>query len=116
MAVGGLPDAGTGLDGVKERRNLPLDGMLEAPHPRVGQPADDLHGLRGVAVQEVACHQHAVVDLTVEFDLLLVGKHVVEQAGVVGRGVLHRLQRARTGYLRRQRHVSRQPGQAHREP
>jgi hypothetical protein len=116
MAVGGLPDTGTGLDGVKEPRKLRLDGMLEAPHPRVRQVTDDLHGLLGVAVQEVAYHQHAVVDLPFEFDLLSVGEHVVEQAGVVGRGVLHRLQRARSGHLRRQRHVARQPGQAHREP
>ena len=43
-----------------------------------------------VEAEEVLHDEDAVVELALELDLLLVGEDVVEQAGVVLRGVLQR--------------------------
>src|SRR5205814_1258889 len=88
---------------VEEGGELDGEDVLELAHPGGDQVVDDLDGLVHAAVKEVLRDEHAVVQLALELDLLLVGEQVVEQADIVGGRVLQRLDRAGGVHLGQQR-------------
>ncbi len=109
--------AGLGVQPVlgAEHGQLPVDDVLELPHPGRHQVADDAQRLLAPAGEEVLHDEDGVVDLALELDLLLVGEAVVDEHGVVGSGGLHGLDGARVQHLGREGPAVAQSGQRHGE-
>ncbi len=109
------PCVGVQVETVTERGQFDGDNMFELAHPGRHQIIDDTDSAFTITVEKILDDENAVVDLTFELNFLLVGEHVVEQAGVVRGRVLQCPHRSGLVNRRWHRRPRSQPTQAHGE-